>query len=431
VAWSDTGNRSGSTTNVLQILNPATTDAANYTVIVTNIYGAATSSVAALTILTPGPAMNFTLDFGGTPVVEGTGSDWDTVSAWNPGGQAASVAKYANPGSTFEAVVGSRLRNPAGTNFSVFPSSQLTIDGSGVMENGTLTAVGEFRFKNNFSPATVYFPNLVLNGGQLDLGDNVVIDIQGELTVSNNSTIYVDTAAANDRAYQIDSWITGSGNLLWHQFSGGLSGADLQITGTSNTFSGQWIVDQGALVGVGAGSLGTNSISVGQSGLTAALETLYDINSPNASLVLGFNGMVFLHQNDHFGSVNVNGTPLANGTYTFAQLNAAYPTVFPATWTQQSGSAVATGSGQIIVGNGPPSSPHITQISLNGTTLSLSATNGTAGGGWTLLQSANLALPLSQWQTNSTGSFDGSGNLSASLPNVATNALEFYILKVQ
>ena len=431
VALSDTGTRSGSTSNMLQIANPAATDAGNYTVIVTNIYGSATSSVATLTLLTPGPAMNFTLDFNGTPVVEGTGADWDSLSAWNPGGQPASASKYANPGSTFEVVVGSRLRNPAGTNFSVFPSSQLTIDGSGTMENNSLGAVGEFRFKNNFNPATVYFPNLVLNGGQLDTGDNVLIDIQGTLTVSNNSTIYVDSNAANDRGYQIDSWLTGAGNLLWHQFSGGLGGLDLLITGTSNTFNGQWTVDQGALVGAGAGSLGTNSISVGMSGLTAALETLYDLNAPNASLTLGATGEVFLHQNDHFASVTINGTPLADGTYTFAQLNAAYPTAFPATWTMQSGSTINTGSGQIVVGSGSPSLPHITQIGLSGTTLSLSAVNGTAGGGWTLLQSANLALPLSQWETNSTGSFDGNGNLSVSLPNVATNAIEFYLLKVQ
>jgi len=79
----------------------------------------------------------------------------------------------------------------------------------------------------------------------------------------------------------------------------------------------------------------------------------------------------------------------------------------------------------------PPSSPHITAIQVSGTGLTLSATNGTAGGSWTLLQSANLALPLNQWQTNITGTFGGSGNLSTNLLNTATNTQEFYILKVQ
>ena len=68
---------------------------------------------------------------------------------------------------------------------------------------------------------------------------------------------------------------------------------------------------------------------------------------------------------------------------------------------------------------------------LSGTTLALAATNGAAGGSWALLQSTNIALPLNQWQTNATGNFDGSGTLSASLPNTVTNSQEFFILKVQ
>ena len=79
----------------------------------------------------------------------------------------------------------------------------------------------------------------------------------------------------------------------------------------------------------------------------------------------------------------------------------------------------------------PPSSPHLTGIQVSGTGLTLSATNGTPGGSWILLQSANLALPLNQWQTNAIGTFNGSGNLSTNLLNTATNTQEFYILKVQ
>ena len=78
-----------------------------------------------------------------------------------------------------------------------------------------------------------------------------------------------------------------------------------------------------------------------------------------------------------------------------------------------------------------PRIPHITSISLSGSVLSISATNGTPGGSWTMLQSTNVALPLRQWQTNMAGNFDGGGNVSANLVNAATNSQEFYILKVQ
>ncbi len=184
----------------------------------------------------------------------------------------------------------------------------------------------------------------------------------------------------------------------------------------------------GVLLGTGANALGTNAITVGPTG---CLETTYNINNPNGSLTL--NGQMLLHQSDLFASLIVNGVALANGTYSFATLNANYPTNFPASWPQQTGSSVATGSGQIIVGIGSaiPSSPRITGISLSGMSLSLSATNGSPDGSWTLLQSTNLALPLSQWQTNTAGNFDGSGDLSTNLPNTVTNLQEFYILRVQ
>ena len=78
----------------------------------------------------------------------------------------------------------------------------------------------------------------------------------------------------------------------------------------------------------------------------------------------------------------------------------------------------------------PPSSPQIMGIGVSGLALSISATNGTAGGSWTLLQSPDLAWPLSQWQTNCAGAFDGNGNLSTNIVNTATNGQQFYILKV-
>ena len=84
----------------------------------------------------------------------------------------------------------------------------------------------------------------------------------------------------------------------------------------------------------------------------------------------------------------------------------------------------------VAVGFQPASPPRIMNINSSGTSLSISATDGAAGGSWTLLQSTNLALPLSQWQTNCTGNFDSSGNLSTSITNTATNRQEFYILKV-
>jgi hypothetical protein len=140
---------------------------------------------------------------------------------------------------------------------------------------------------------------------------------------------------------------------------------------------------------------------------------------------------VFLTQNDKFNALIINGVSVAPGIYSAATLSSTYPSNFPASFTVVYGTTATTASGSINVGNvaGMPPTPHITHVGLSGTTLSLSATNGAPGGSWALLQSTNVALPLSQWQTNITGNFDGSGNLSTNILNNATNSQEFYILK--
>ena len=76
-------------------------------------------------------------------------------------------------------------------------------------------------------------------------------------------------------------------------------------------------------------------------------------------------------------------------------------------------------------------SPQITGVNLSGTTLSMAAINGAAGGSWTLLQSADVTVPLERWTTLTSGTFDGSGQLFTNLLNVATNSRQFFVLRVQ
>jgi parallel beta-helix repeat protein len=78
-----------------------------------------------------------------------------------------------------------------------------------------------------------------------------------------------------------------------------------------------------------------------------------------------------------------------------------------------------------------PSPALITSIGVNGTTLTLTATNGAAGGRFVLLGTTNLLLPLNQWTPILTNNFDGNGNL-----NLSTNVVDpktpltFYLLQM-
>lgn len=425
-------NVTGITAGYVAGLSPG---AVSLTTIWTGAVGPQKANFGAL-IFAPTLTTSFTLNYGGTPIQEGVGSDWNNANVWNPSGLPAS----ANPGSTYELVAGSRMRNPAASIYNAFPGKTLTIDGDGVFENGTVNSVGEIRFKNSNAGSSLaggfyttnYFPNLVLNGGQINIGDNTTVVLQGQVTATANSILYAGGSSSTNQTFQIDSYLTGSGTIQYF----GLNAPNidpvnsvLDITGATNAFTGQWNVVQGPLVGSGINSLGTNTITIGTSGI---LETSYPINNTNAALIL--NGKMYLTQTDAFNSVVINGTPLAAGTYTAAQLNSINPTAFPLIFPALYGTTATSAAGAIKVGNVvvSPSSPHITSIQVGGTGgLTLSATSGTPGGAWELLQSTNVALPLNQWQTNTTGIFDGSGNLSTNILNTATNLQEFYVLKVQ
>jgi hypothetical protein len=75
--------------------------------------------------------------------------------------------------------------------------------------------------------------------------------------------------------------------------------------------------------------------------------------------------------------------------------------------------------------------PRITAISLNGSALTLSATNGPANGAFSLLMSTNVSLPLSQWTRVLTNTFDGAGNLNLTTNIVSPGVThEFYLLQL-
>jgi hypothetical protein len=406
VNLADGGNLSGSTTTNLTITNIVSGNAGNYDVVVTNSIGGVTSIVASLTIKLTGDATNISLN-----LQQPQNSDWDTLVNWDDGqgGLSATESSLKLPGSTYEVLAGARLRSPPLTTNSVFPGTVLTIDGSGVWVNNNDATIGELRFKHP-NPGTVTFKKLVMNGGQLDTGDNGLITILGELNINNtNAPIYVDSAAGNDRPYQIDAKLTGSGNIEFHAFDTSFSGG-LNITGTGNTYSGTWNVVQGALLGSGLTSLGTNDITVGANG---ALETLYNVNNTNGNLIL--NGQMFLHTADVFKTLTVGGVavPPRGTPYSWAELSGAYPTNFPATWPQLLGSGVnaASGSIKVLTANTPP---QVTlQLQLSGSNLQLSWSQGT------LLESTNVAGP---WTTNTAPSpFTVS----------PTNSMMFYRVQVQ
>ena len=191
----------------------------------------------------------------------------------------------------------------------------------------------------------------------------------------------------------ITGQLTGSGTLVIME--GGTDVAQT-MSGTANTFSGQWIVKAGWLLGAGAISLGTNSITIDPGWVVpepswdpstvevsgpALLEVNYNINS--AGTLTRTNGGQFkLHQDCSFAAVIIEGTALTAGTHSYAALASQYPANF-----------LAGGSGSITVRSYNASAPppgFAPPVFANGR-LTLTWSNGK-----TLLSSSNLLGPWIQ-----------------------------------
>ena len=73
--------------------------------------------------------------------------------------------------------------------------------------------------------------------------------------------------------------------------------------------------------------------------------------------------------------------------------------------------------------------PVLSGVGLSNGNLIFNGTGGSPGAGYTLLTTTNIALPLADWTTNSTGVFDGTGSFSASIPVHGSAPKAFFRLR--
>jgi hypothetical protein len=391
----------GANTTTLIVSNISVNDTADYVLVVTNPVGQATSSVATITVNPVlGPPTNIT-----TSAIQASGSSWDTDGIWNIGGTpvagSATLLAAEYFGSSFEILAPGGVRtpdfgNPSNPTTATFPGDVLQVDGNGTYDP-SMTAAGGIRIKGG-NPSTVNFKKLVMAGGQissiLNSGWPAIIG-GGEVNVISNTVVWASDDT-NPRSITVQSILTGNGSVIYHAyntfttFQPGAT-ASLNIANANNPYTGTWDVQLGTLVGSAANALGTNTITVEAQG---AFQTTYDINNPNADLIL--NGRMNLTQNDTFRQVTVNGTALSAGTHSFTELMSSFPASFPATWTGVTGASTSTsisGSITVLVGPPPVSNPGTIGITNSAGTLQVVWTNSNT----LLLSATNLLGP---WVTN-------------------------------
>jgi autotransporter-associated beta strand protein len=301
--------------------------------------------------------------------------------------------------------------------------------------NGGVITAKEIR-ANQTGVANV--STLNLNGGTIVAASGASTNFLHNLTAANvqsgGATIDSSTNIINISQALLNGG--GGGGLTK------LGTGTLRLNGV-NTYTGTTLVSAGTLGGTGTiagpvnvasgatlapgASIGTltinNSLTFSNSS-TAFMEVSLDGGVTNNDLVTGLTGVTYA------GSLvvsNVGATALAVGNVFqlfnsagAATGNFASVTILPAgsgTFNPATGQVTITSTG---------AAPTLNRPTVSGGNLILTGT-GAAGTGYTVLSSTNIALPLAQWVTNTTGTFSGTGTASNAIPLSATDM--FFLLR--
>ncbi|HEY4416715.1 MAG TPA: autotransporter-associated beta strand repeat-containing protein [Verrucomicrobiae bacterium] len=304
---------------------------------------------------------------------------------------------------------------------------------------GTLKAVNNAlaaTFLNGLTTANVR------NGGAVI--DNNGFDIAiGQALL--HSTVIGDSAADGGLTSQgsgsltLTNANTYTGNTTINAGRLALSGNGSIANSASIIVAGSATFDVSAVTfALGSGQVLSNStpaaMLIGNIDASAGMiSLLYNSGMPSFTIT---NGMLNLSGSTAF-NVNNTGLPLAVGSYKLVAANTAGLVAGALPPVAVGGSGVVAGSvtslqiinSELYLVVASSQLPVITSIGIHGVTLNLMATNGAQNGTYILLQSTNIALPLSQWTPVLTNSFDSSGSLNLSTNIVTSGATQqFYII---
>ena len=286
---------------------------------------------------------------------------------------------------------------------------------SALLGNFTVASGGRLNADN----ATLNGALLIANGGKLDITNYV--RAAGPITNSGTIRIFGDSLLLpdNDGSNMCGALVNQSDGIV--DFAGDYAGLfSWQPTGAHDYLinKGQMIKSVGSGLGGIRLAFGTNSGSIAVQSGTMQMSPM--TLQPSSSLSVRLNsatdyGSFMVLGSQTLGgsfSVSLNGGYVpTNGTLfsvlSYGSCSGAFTSLgLPAavTWQTTLGSTNLT---LIAIGGEPL---RFATASLSGTNLVFSGTGGTAGSNYVVLAGTNVALPLTNWTTLATNTFDGAGH---------------------
>jgi hypothetical protein len=77
----------------------------------------------------------------------------------------------------------------------------------------------------------------------------------------------------------------------------------------------------------------------------------------------------------------------------------------------------------------PPPAPTFNPVAISAGNLILTGSGGIPNGTYSLLTTTNVATPVSTWTTNTSGTFDGGGNFSNTIPVLQSELSRYFVIK--
>jgi autotransporter-associated beta strand protein len=280
-------------------------------------------------------------------------------------------------------------------------------EGTLVFGAGTISAGTIYNGYQPFNDSDNGFGTIYVEGpGNFQVGTlNLAFTAGGTGAINTTGTLNIDSGAVLAGTISGDTNATGQSTI-------NLNGGSLIITNTAGT-TGRPLTALNISSGTTLG-LDVNGFANVTNIVAASISASSPITLTIGSLTGVTTGVLY---------------PLISygGGDPYSSLNLSLPSGYSGNLIDDTASNLV----QLQLTVAPPSTPpRITGISISGGTLTFSATNGQAGGPFTLLETTNLQLPVSQWTPVFTNAFNGSGDINMSTNVVNTHIPdEFYLIE--
>ncbi len=415
-----------------------------------------TFSLNTLSALRINPSSGTTLNASGATFDLGAGSGVLN----NKVGGVYSLGALASSGSSVQ-LRGSTSSGSAATTYIIGGNNRSTTysgmiatgaGGTGASVNivkvgtGTLAWNGGL-FTNVYTPdgfsyvTNVSYTNLILYTGSTTISNGVLaLSIPANLNKSSAITLatssgVLDASAMGSVSNQLDNdGVTVIGQTL--VTNGTFEVVSAQTLSGLGTIRGSLLADSGSTLNVGLpGVTGvltvTNSVTL--NGTTTM--KLNHSGSPTSDTLVA--AQSFISYGGTLIVTNIGGALHAGDTFTlFSASGLMYSNTFssivlPNSATWDTTQLAVNGTIRVVTAAGPPAIGSTDFSQLANGSITLHGVNGTPNGPASVLSTTNLALPLAQWTTVATGSFDTGGNYSPTITVNPAAPQAYYILQAQ